>query len=222
MNSVIRTTFLMVAALWLAGCAGRTGIKHSSPGAVAEPESQVFVNQDAVKDYRIGVDDIVNVSVWKNEDLSVQVPVRPDGKISVPLIGDVHVGGDTPAHVAEVIAGKLRKYLRDPKVTVILSDLRSHAFLSRVRVTGAVEKPVSLPYRPGMTVLDAVLEAGGVTKFAAADSTKLYRHKRDASGSDEGGTVLPVKLKRILKKGDLSTNYPLAPGDVITVPERFF
>lgn len=219
MSRIYKTLILVLATAWFAvGCAGNPQVSKPDSQASSAAASDVFVNQDAVANYRIGVDDIVNVSVWKNPDLSVQVPVRPDGKISVPLIGDVHVGGETPAHVADVITERLRKYLRDPKVTVILAELRSHEFLSRVRVTGAVETPISLPYRPGMTVLDAVLEAGGVTKFAAADSTKLYRHGKD--GSD--GEVLQVKLKRILKKGDLRSNFPLAPGDVITVPERFF
>ncbi len=205
---------IVVVMVWLiAGCASNSAVSKA-PVAAAN-NSPVFVNQVETEDYRIGVDDVVRVSVWKNEDLSVQVPVRPDGKISVPLIGDVRVGGETPTNVSKVITERLRQYLRDPKVTVILADLKSHEFLSRVRVTGAVTTPTSISFRQGMTVLDAVLEAGGVTKFASADATKLYRQK-------EGGKVLPVKLKKILKKGDLRTNHALMPGDVITVPERFF
>lgn len=211
-RKIMVTTLVMA---WLfAGCASNSAVSKKSvdAGAASAP---VFVSQLETEGYRIGVDDIVQVSVWKNEDLSVQVPVRPDGKISVPLIGDVAVGGETPADVSEVITQRLRQYLRDPKVTVILADLKSHEFLSRVRVTGAVASPTSISFRQGMTVLDAVLEAGGVTKFASADATQLYRQK-------QGGKVLPVKLKRILKRGDLSTNHALMPGDVITVPERFF
>ena len=206
---------IAVVMVWLiAGCASKS-VVSKAPVTAAASGSAVFVNQVDTEDYRIGVDDVVQVSVWKNEDLSVQVPVRPDGKISVPLIGDVRVGGETPTNVSKVITDRLRQYLRDPKVTVILADLKSHEFLSRVRVTGAVATPTSISFRQGMTVLDAVLEAGGVTKFASADATRLYRQK-------EGGKVLQVKLKKILKKGDLSTNHALMPGDVITVPERFF
>ncbi|HBS25636.1 MAG TPA: sugar ABC transporter substrate-binding protein [Gammaproteobacteria bacterium] len=206
---------IAVVMVWLiAGCASKS-VVSKAPVTAAASGSAVFVNQVDTEDYRIGVDDVVQVSVWKNEDLSVQVPVRPDGKISVPLIGDVRVGGETPTNVSKVITERLRQYLRDPKVTVILADLKSHEFLSRVRVTGAVATPTSISFRQGMTVLDAVLEAGGVTKFASADATRLYRQK-------EGGKVLQVKLKKILKKGDLSTNHALMPGDVITVPERFF
>lgn len=169
----------------------------------------------AVENYLIGVDDMVQVSVWRNPELTVTVPVRPDGKITVPLIGDVVAGGQAPDEVAKKIERKLANYVRDPRVAVILTDLRSHEYLSRVRVTGAVKQPISIPYRQGMTVLDAVLAAGGVNEFAAPDRSDLYR--RDA----EGGTqTFPVRMDRILNRGDLSTNYPVAPGDVITLPER--
>lgn len=167
-------------------------------------------------DYRIGVDDRVQVSVWRNPDLSVTVPVRPDGRISVPLIGDVQAGGLTPNQVAENIRSKLSVYIRDPSVAVILTELRSHEFLSRVRVTGAVRTPRSLAFRQGMTVLDAVLEAGGINDFAAPNRAKLYRKSKDKT------EILDVELGDILNKGRLGTNVMLIPGDVITIPERLF
>lgn len=167
-------------------------------------------------DYRIGVDDRVQVTVWRNPELSVTAPVRPDGKISVPIIGDVEAGGRTPSEVSEIIKKRLSEYIRDPNVAVILTELRSHEFLSRVRVTGAVRTPRSMPHRQGMTVLDAVLEAGGVNDFASPNRTKLYRKVKDKTA------VLEVDLGDILKKGRLETNYPLRPGDVVTVPERLF
>jgi len=170
----------------------------------------------ALGDYRIGVDDRLQVSVWRNPELSVVVPVRPDGMISVPLIGDVQAGGKTPTQVAELIRQKLAQYVRDPSVAVILTDLRSHEFLSRVRITGAVRSPRSLPYRQGMTVLDAILEAGGVNDFAAPNRTKLYRKIKEKT------EILDVELGDILNKGRLETNVSLIPGDVITVPERLF
>lgn len=166
--------------------------------------------------YHIGVDDLVQVSVWHNPDLSVTVPVRPDGRISVPLVGDVIAGGKTPEEVAATIKEKLAVYVREPQVAVILTELRSHEYLSRVRVTGAVRQPVSVPYRQGMTVLDAVLAAGGTTEFAAPDRTVLYRKEGDVT------KAFDVRLDRILKKGELTTNYPAQPGDIITVPERAF
>jgi polysaccharide biosynthesis/export protein len=171
-------------------------------------------SEHSVDSYQIGIDDIVQVSVWRNPELGITVPVRPDGKISVPLIGDVAAGGRTPDEVAKDIQTRLATFVRDPQVAVILTDLRSHEYLSRVRVTGAVRQPISIPYRQGMTVLDAVLAAGGVTEFAAPARSDLYRKTGDSTRS------YAVRLDHILEDGDLSTNFKVAPGDVITVPER--
>jgi len=165
--------------------------------------------------YRIGVDDQLQIAVWRNPELSVSVPVRPDGRISVPLIGDVIAGGRMPQEVADDIQARLSAFVRDPKVAVILTELRSHEFISRVRVTGAVRQPVSIPYRQGMTVLDAVLEAGGVTDFAAPNRTRLFRKQAAAETRS-----VSIRLGDILKSGELETNIDVQPGDVITVPER--
>lgn len=192
-------------ACLLAGCA------TTSSTSTAPPEP---VSQGSVDAYLIGVDDIVQVSVWRNPELGITVPVRPDGMISVPLVGDVAAGGRTPSDVGKDIQEKLATYVRDPQVAVILTDLRSHEYLSRVRVTGAVRQPISIPYRQGMTVLDAVLAAGGLTEFAAPDRTDLHRR------TESGAQAHEIRLDRILNRGDLSTNYKVAPGDVITIPER--
>lgn len=166
--------------------------------------------------YRIGADDNLQISVWRNPDLSVTIPVRPDGMISVPLIGDLRASGMTPEQVAETIRRRLASFVRDPHVTVIVTGLNSHEYLLRVRVTGAVRSPTSMPFRRGMTVLDAVLDAGGVNDFAAPNRTKLYRRVQGKA------KVLDVELGDILYKGRLATNVVLMPGDVITVPERIF
>ena len=192
-------------------------IATAAPADSARDATAVAAESQFAADYRIGVDDVLKVSVWRNDDLSVTVPVRPDGKISVPLVGDVAAGGRTPEEVGATIEEKLAAYVRDPKVAVILTELRSHEFLSRVRVTGAVRKPVSIPFRQGMTVLDAVLEAGGVNDFAAANRTRLYRKGRAGAAQS-----YDVELGALLEKGDLATNFPVQPGDVITVPERAF
>lgn len=166
--------------------------------------------------YRIGVDDRVQVTVWRNPEVSVTAPVRPDGKITVPLIGDVQAGGRTPAEVAENIKKQLSAYIRDANVSVIVTDLLSSQYISRVRIIGAVKAPKSMPYRQGMTVLDVVLEAGGLNDFASANNTKLYRRTKDKT------EVIDIELGNILSKGRLETNLYLRPGDVITVPERLF
>jgi polysaccharide export outer membrane protein len=142
--------------------------------------------------------------------------VRPDGRITVPLIGDVEAGGKTPDEVAADVKERLKNFIRDPQVAVIVTELRSHEYLLRVRVTGAVRNPISIPYHQGMTVLDAVLAAGGITEFAAPDRTELYRKSKATTSS------YAVQLGQILQDGKLTTNYPVQPGDVITVPQRSF
>lgn len=168
------------------------------------------------KNYRIGVGDKLSIQVWRNADLSAQVPVRPDGKVSSPLVGDIVAAGVTTEQLAAAIRSKLEAYVRNPEVTVIVTDPASSDYLRRVRVTGAVRNPVSEQYRQGMTVLDLVLQSGGVTEFAAPGRARLYR-------TVDGMTkVYPVDLDAILKSGDLQTNYELYPADVVTVPERSF
>lgn len=207
MNNLGRLLALCLPVL-LAACA-TSGIRSAPPKPAADLQ--------AVAAYHIGVDDQLQITVWHNPDLSVSVPVRPDGKITVPLVGDVPAGGRTPEEVSRTIQEKLQLYVRDPQVAVILTALRSNEYLSRVRVTGAVRNPISMPYRQGMTVLDAVLAAGGITEFAAPDRAELYR--KDTVG---GTLSYSVQLNNILQKGDLANNYPVQPGDVITVPQRAF
>ena len=166
--------------------------------------------------YKIGVGDNVRVHVWRNADLSNSVPVRPDGYISMPLLGDIKASGLKPTELAEVIKKKLSSYLRDPRVSVIMLGLSSNEYINRVRVTGAVNRPTSVPFREGMTVLDLILDTGGISQFASPNKTKIFRK---SGGKSE---VLKVRLKDILEKADLKTNYDILPGDVITVPERLF
>ncbi len=196
---------ILLVMLFLSGCA--------TPPPVANiPDSDI----QPVTDYRIGIDDVISVSVWRNAELSVTGPVRPDGKITMPIIGDVQAGGKTPEQVAAAIRERLGEYIRDPQVAVSVVELVSHTYLTRVRVTGAVTQPVSIPHRPGMTVLDAILAAGGITEFAAPNHTTLYRKQAGKS------QAFPVYLKKILYQGKLETNYELMPGDIISVPERRF
>lgn len=200
----------LMIVLAIGSCATKTPVSTDKNNLTTSSSAKKIDN------YIIGVDDALQISVWRNPELSISVPVRPDGKISVPLIGDVEAGGLTAEQVAASIKQKLASYIRDPNVTVIVTGLRSHEYLSRVRVTGAVRQARSMPYRDGMTVLDAILEAGGVSDFAAPNRTKLYRK---TSSTLE---VIPIKLESILTKGKLDTNIEIKPGDIITVPERLF
>lgn len=197
---------LTLMVLGLAGCAG-------GPGQPVEPEETLSFN---IEDYRIGVGDNLSINVWRNENLSVDVPVRPDGKVSMPLLGDILAADKTAEELAALITDQLQEYIRNPQVTVIVTNPASSDFQQRVRVTGAVQNPQSIPFRKGMTVLDLVLLAGGPNEFASGDRAKLYRR---VAGEVK---VYPVYLNAILQDGDLSTNYTLLPSDIVTVPERSF
>ena len=205
-NKIVVSGFLVLGFL-VAGCAQEIVQEAQSP--------QTFTGE-LENDYRIGADDRLQITVWRNPELSATVPVRPDGKISVPLIGDVLAGGNTPEQVALLIKQKLTAFIREPNVAVMVVELRSHEFISRVRVTGAVRTPRSMPYRQGMTVLDAVLEAGGPNEFAAPNRARLYRKGKEKT------EVIDIDLGDILNKGKLQTNFSLRPADVVTVPERLF
>jgi polysaccharide export outer membrane protein len=166
--------------------------------------------------YRIDVGDQLRINVWKNAELSSSGPVRPDGKIAVPLVGDILAVGKTPEQLAEEVEMQLTNYIKDPNVTVILSGLQGQSYLSRILVTGAVGATSYQSYRQGMTVLDAILGAGGVSIYADANRTKL--HRRTESGTES----YDIRLRDIMDKGDLRSNVYLIPGDVITVPESPF
>ncbi len=169
-----------------------------------------------IAEYKIGIGDTININVWKNPDLSVRVPVRPDGKISAPLIGDMLVAGFTPEEVSMFIQLELGKFIRSPNVVVIMTNLGSTQYLSRVRVTGAVVNNVSLNHQQGMTLLDAILAAGGPNEFADSSETRVFRRIGDET------VLIPVDLDSMLKGGNLVENIVLKPGDTITVPERIF
>lgn len=205
----MRNVFLLVLAaiaLLFSACASKQVTELERP-----PSTKHLVSE-----YHIGVGDSLQVSVWRNPDLSMAVPVRPDGKISLPLVGDVQAAGVSTENLSGNIAKALNNYIKSPQVTVIVTSSGSSDFRNRVRVTGAVNAQLSVPFREGMTVLDLVLEAGGPSEFASANKAKLYR---TFSGTIK---VYPVYLDNILKKGQLDSNYELSPSDIITVPERAF
>lgn len=199
------TLFGLVLLFTLGACGSNTLINE-----------QPLMPDTAISEYHIGVGDQLRVNVWKNAELSMSIPVRPDGKISLPLVGDINAQGISAEQLAEDITTSLKTYIRSPQVNVIVTSAGSVDYLLRVRVTGAVRTPRSLPHKDGMTVLDLVLEAGGLTEYASSNNAKLYRKINGVV------KVYPIKLNDILNKGKLSTNYTLAPSDIVTIPERLF
>ncbi len=193
-----------------------TGCSSNPVMHVQSDRQKINSSPEIITQYFIGVDDVIRINVWRNPELSVTVPVRPDGRISMPLIGDVRAAGKTPEAVAKTIKKRLDDYVRDPSVTLMVTQLNSHEYLTRLRVTGAVSNPSSINYRQGITVLDAILAAGSVNDFSSPNGTKLYRK------IDNKVRVININLGDILYKGQLQTNIELRPGDIITVPERLF
>jgi polysaccharide export outer membrane protein len=164
--------------------------------------------------YVIGPGDSLQVFVWRNPELTSTVPVRPDGKISTPLVEDMIAVGKTSSELARDIEGVLSQYVRSPQVNVIVTQPLSA--YSQIKIIGQVAKPLSLAYREGMTVLDALLQAGGLAPFAAGNRAKIVR--------TEGGKQREIKIKLdgLVNRGDMKQNVPLKPGDVLVVPETRF
>jgi len=213
MRHYIETLFISLLIVGMTGCVGTSSV----PNLPSESESGTGPGPSVlIGSYQMSVGDKVSVNVWQNPELSVETPIRPDGKIAMPLIGDVMAAGKEPKQLADDITTKLKAYVKYPNVTVMLTSIKGQEFLSRIRVTGSVEKNVSIEYQQGMTVLDAVLEAGSVDLYANANGTKLHRK------TDRGTATYDIRLKDIMEKGDMRTNILLMPGDIITVPERFF
>lgn len=204
MNRLWLLIGVMIGAL-LVGCA-------SAPSPLRPNTEKIGV----LPEYRIGVGDSLSINVWRNPELSLGVPVRPDGKISMPLVGDIMAANQTAESLSSTIKNRLEEYIRAPQVTVIVTNPSSADFQRRVRITGAVSSPQSVPYREGMTVLDLVLLAGGVNPYASANKAKLYRQE------DNELKIYPIQLDKLINKGDVSTNYSLQPSDIVTVPERSF
>lgn len=204
------TVLVLLLAGLLAGCTSRPTSESE------EINAALSSNPDEAASYVIGPTDVIRISVWRNPDLSVEVPVRPDGKISAPLVGDLQASGRTPEQLAANLREELAVYIREPEVTVIVTSMDSNEFVDRVRVTGAIRNPISVAYRQGMTVMDMVLNAGGLTEFARGGQARLYR-------KHQGEIVaIPVDVDAILTEGNIRTNYAMQPGDILTIPERVF
>jgi polysaccharide export outer membrane protein len=164
--------------------------------------------------YVIGAGDNLNILVWRNPELSMSVPVRPDGKIAAPLVDEIVVQGKTSVQVAREVEKQLGKYVRDPVVTVIVTSFVG-PYSEQIRVVGEAAKPQFLPYKLKMTVLDVMIAVGGLTDFAAGNSATILR-------TSEGNKQYSVRLKDLLKRGDVSANVEMRPGDILIIPQSWF
>ena len=202
---------LSTGAMLLASCAGAGGRPELPPA------SFVAAKEQPGEEYVIGPLDQLNIFVWRNPELSSKVQVRPDGRITTPLINDLPAVGKTPAMLSDDIKKALGAYIKDPIVSVIVENF-SGTYSQQVRIVGATEKPASIPYRANMTLLDAMIAVGGLSQYAAGNKARLVRYDRATGKQTEFG----LQINNLLKKGDSSANVRLAPGDVIIIPASMF
>ncbi|WP_150290283.1 XrtA/PEP-CTERM system exopolysaccharide export protein [Sphingobium estronivorans] len=198
-------------ALILSGCASGGGAPKLPPAAF------VSTQEGPGEEYVIGPLDDLTIFVWRNPDLGAKVQVRPDGRITTPLISDMPAVGKTPKQLADDLKIALSKYIENPLVSVIVNNF-SGTFSQQVRIVGATEKPASIPFRANMTLLDAMISVGGLSEYAAGNKARLVRFNRDTGKQQE----YQVRIGDLLKRGDSKANVMLAPGDVIIIPESMF
>jgi polysaccharide biosynthesis/export protein len=204
---VHRTCFRAVTAavaLFVTGCGGAPPLPPAPPAA-SLPSAE----------YRIGPGDTLNIFVWRNPELTLTVPVRPDGRLSIPLVEDVVAIGKTPTFLAREFEQRLAKYIKEPLVTVIVESFVG-PIPEQIRVIGEAAQPRALPYRADMTVLDAMIAVGGLTRYAAGNDSVIIR---TAQGEQN---TYSVHLSSLIRDGEIENNVALRPGDILIIPQRLF
>jgi len=201
MTTWLATGALVLASLALAGCAAPQGALPQDPAPA--------------KDYLIGAGDTISITVWRNPEVSQSVPVRPDGKISTPLVEDLQASGKTSTELARDIEKALSKFIQQPVVTVVVTGFVG-TYGEQIRVIGQAAKPQALPFRVDMSLMDVMIAVGGMTEFAAGNRATIVR---TVDGKQQ---ALHVRLDDLIKGGDISANLPMRPGDVLILPESFF
>ena len=191
------------AVLGLAGCASTSGL----------PPAPVVASASDYK-YLVGPGDILNIIVWRNPELSMSVPIRPDGKFSTPLIDELVAQGKSSVEISREIEKQLAKYVRDPVVTVIVTGFVG-PYDQQIRVVGEAAKPQALPFKQYMTLLDVMIAVGGLTDFADGNAATILR-------TGDGGKQYAVRLRDLIRRGDISANVQMKPGDILIIPQSFF
>ena len=211
-RAIAKFTGLLLGLFALAGCMGGGG------GPELPPAAFVATQEGPSEEYVIGPLDELSIHVWRNPELGAQsIQVRPDGRITIPLVTDMPAVGKTPAMLQEDIRLHLSQFIEQPIVSVIVTKFAG-TFSQQVRIIGATEKPASIPYRANMTVLDAMIAVGGLSEFAAGNRAKLIRFDPRVGRQRE----YSLRLSDLLRRGDSDANVMLAPGDVIIIPESVF
>lgn len=201
----VRVVLLAMVSTFVLGCASFSSPKYPpAPVSAATPDYN----------YIVGPGDSLNIIVWRNPELSMSVPVRPDGKVTTPLVDELVAQGKTSSEIARDVEKALSKYVRDPIVTVIVTGFVG-PYSEQIRVVGEAAKPQFLPYKQKMTLLDVMIAVGGLTDFADGNAASILR----ASDGDKRYTV---RIKDLIKRGDLSANVEMKPGDVLVIPQGWF
>jgi len=198
-------SMLILSSILLIGCQGNS----------YEPAPKNVNRSSELAEYRLGALDSIQIFVWRSPELSTSVSIRPDGKISIPLIEDLEAAGKTSTELAREIEDILSAYVKDPLVTVIVGGFTGD-LKQQVRIIGQSQKPQSIPYRSGMTVLDAMITVGGLLEFADGNNATLTR------GSGKKRTTYSLRLDDLIRSGDISADVPVQPGDIIIIPESQF
>jgi polysaccharide export outer membrane protein len=203
---LVRGLLLLAAAgAALAACGG-------PPRAPAAP-----VEVGRAPDYVIGPGDSLQVNVYRMPELSTTLPVRPDGRLSMPLVPDIEAAGKTPTQLAKDIEGQLRQYVRDPTVSVMVTSFTGQPG-RQVRIIGEAAQPLTIPYVEGMTVLDVVIRAGGLTRYAAGNRAEIIRRETP----DGTPKAIRVRLSDLIRDGDISQDVAMRPGDTLIIPQGWF
>jgi polysaccharide export outer membrane protein len=204
----LRALALFAVVIWVAACSSEATL----PPAAITTSAASYAN---ASDYRIGPGDQLNVVVWHNTDVSGPVPVRPDGRISIPLIGDVVAAGKTPMDLAAEIKEKLKPYIKDPVVTVTPTQFVGPVG-RQVRVIGEAVQPRAIPFSSNMTLLDVMIAVGGLTRYADGDRAVIVRVENGVQ------KTYHVHLDELIRDGDVNQNVAVRPGDILIIPQRFF
>jgi len=198
------------AAVTVCGCVALLGC---ASGPTLPPAPATAGSSDSYT-YIIGAGDALNIIVWRNPELSMSVPVRPDGKVAAPLVEEIIAQGKTSTQLARDIETQLAKYVRDPVVTVLVTGFVG-PYGEQIRVVGEAARPQFLNYKKNMTLLDVMIAVGGLTDFAAGNRASILR-------TGDGGKQYAVRLKDLIKRGDLSANVEMKPGDILVIPQSLF